>query len=49
MLAAPLIAGNDLRDMTPETRDILLNTEVIAIDHDKFGTAAQRLTKDGDT
>ncbi|HKD86100.1 MAG TPA: glycoside hydrolase family 27 protein [Terriglobales bacterium] len=34
LLAAPLIAGNDLRSMTDETRNILLNREVIAIDQD---------------
>jgi alpha-galactosidase len=32
LLAAPLIAGNDLRTMTDETKSILMNTEVIAID-----------------
>jgi alpha-galactosidase len=34
MLAAPLIAGNDLRTMTDETKSILMNTEIIAIDQD---------------
>ena len=34
LLAAPLIAGNDLRTMTPETKSILMNREVIAIDQD---------------
>jgi alpha-galactosidase len=34
LLAAPLIAGNDLRTMTDETKSILMNTEVIAIDQD---------------
>ncbi|GAA4484604.1 glycoside hydrolase family 27 protein [Gluconacetobacter asukensis] len=34
MLAAPLIAGNDLSAMTPETRAILTNRDVIAIDQD---------------
>jgi alpha-galactosidase len=34
LLAAPLIAGNDIRSMTAETRSILLNREVIAIDQD---------------
>lgn len=34
LLAAPLIAGNDLRTMTPETKDILMNRDVIAIDQD---------------
>jgi alpha-galactosidase len=40
MLAAPLIAGNDLRNMTPETREILMNREVIAIDQDSLGIQA---------
>src|SRR5271170_5890303 len=34
LLAAPLIAGNDLRTMTDETKSLLLNREVIAIDQD---------------
>jgi alpha-galactosidase len=34
MLAAPLLAGNDLRTMTDETKSILMNKEVIAIDQD---------------
>ena len=34
LLAAPLIAGNDLRTMTDETKSILMNTDVIAIDQD---------------
>ncbi len=37
MLAAPLIAGNDLRDMTPETKEILENKEVIDVDQDSLG------------
>jgi len=37
MLAAPLIAGNDLRNMSQETHDILTNKEVIAIDQDSLG------------
>ena len=40
MLAAPLIAGNDLRDMTPETKAILMNKELIAIDQDSLGRQA---------
>ena len=35
LLAAPLIAGNDLRSMTPETKSILMNGEVIAIDQEQ--------------
>jgi alpha-galactosidase len=37
MLAAPLIAGNDLRKMSRETREILTNREVIAVNQDKLG------------
>jgi alpha-galactosidase len=37
MLAAPLLAGNDLRNMTDETRKILTHKEVIAIDQDPLG------------
>jgi alpha-galactosidase len=37
IMAAPLIAGNDVRSMSPATRDILTNREVIAIDQDSLG------------
>jgi alpha-galactosidase len=37
MLAAPLIAGNDLRAMSPETKAILTNKEVIAVNQDSLG------------
>ncbi|HEY4301594.1 MAG TPA: glycoside hydrolase family 27 protein [Candidatus Didemnitutus sp.] len=37
MLAAPLIAGNDVRHMTDETRQILTDKDVIALDQDKLG------------
>ena len=37
IVAAPLIAGNDLRSMTPATRDILTNREVLAVDQDPLG------------
>jgi alpha-galactosidase len=48
LLAAPLIAGNDLRDMTPEIHDILTNKEVIAVDQDPLGRQGRRVRKDGD-
>jgi alpha-galactosidase len=48
MLAAPLIAGNDLREMRPEIHDILTNKEVIAVNQDALGRQAQRVMKDGD-
>jgi len=37
MMAAPLIAGNDLRKMNAETKTILTNKEAIAIDQDPLG------------
>jgi alpha-galactosidase len=37
MLAAPLIAGNDLRNMSQATKEILTNREVIAVDQDSLG------------
>ena len=37
VMAAPLMAGNDVRTMPATTRDILLNKEVIAVDQDSLG------------
>ena len=48
ILAAPLIAGNDLRNMRPEIRDILTNKEVIAINPDPLGMQGRRVSKSGD-
>jgi alpha-galactosidase len=48
MLAAPLIAGNDLRDMGPEIQAILTNKEVIAVNQDPLGKEGHRVRKDGD-
>jgi len=45
ILAAPLIAGNDLRSMTEETRQILMNTEVIAVDQDPWGLPGVRISR----
>ncbi len=40
MLAAPLIAGNDITKMTKETNEILTNKEVISVDQDSLGVEA---------
>lgn len=40
MLAAPLIAGNDMRKMDAQTRNVLTNKEVIAINQDSLGIEA---------
>jgi alpha-galactosidase len=48
MLAAPLIAGNDLRDMKPEIQEVLTNKEVIAIDQDPLGSEGKPVRRSGD-
>jgi alpha-galactosidase len=48
MLAAPLLAGNDLAHMTPATRAILTQRAVIAIDQDPLGQQATRAYADGE-
>jgi len=48
MMAAPLIAGNDLATMTDATRTILLNRDVIAVDQDPLGKQGHRITDKGD-
>jgi alpha-galactosidase len=47
MLAAPLLAGNDIRTMTDQTRAILTNRDVIAIDQDPLATQAAPSPTDG--
>jgi len=48
ILAAPLLAGNDLSQMTAETKSLLMNKDVLAIDQDSLGKQGDRLRKDGD-
>jgi len=48
MLAAPLLAGNDLPNMTPEIKSILMNKDVIAVNQDKLGKQATRAYSDGE-
>ncbi|HZD44671.1 MAG TPA: glycoside hydrolase family 27 protein [Acidobacteriaceae bacterium] len=47
ILAAPLLAGNDLSQMTAETKSILMNKDVIAIDQDPLGKQGDRVSADG--
>ncbi|HEY4011250.1 MAG TPA: glycoside hydrolase family 27 protein [Acidobacteriaceae bacterium] len=47
LMAAPLMAGNDLTQMSDETKSILLNREVIAIDQDPLGKAGDRVWQEG--
>jgi alpha-galactosidase len=48
MLAAPLMAGNDLRHMSPETQSILENKAVIAVDQDPKGVQGHKVADHGD-
>jgi alpha-galactosidase len=48
ILAAPLMAGNDLRNMTPEIRAILTNKEVLAVNQDPLGIEGRRVRKEDD-
>jgi alpha-galactosidase len=45
LLSAPLLAGTDLAHMTPDTKEILLNEEVIAVDQDTMGLPGRRVKK----
>jgi alpha-galactosidase len=47
MMAAPLMAGNDIAQMDTGTRSILLNNEVIAVDQDPLGVQGRRVSKSG--
>src|SRR6201993_2273812 len=47
ILAAPLLAGNDLSKMSPETLAILTNKDVIAVDQDKLGKQGDRVWAEG--
>jgi alpha-galactosidase len=48
LLAAPLIAGNDLSKMTEADKNLLMNKEAIAIDQDALGKQGDRLYQSGD-
>jgi alpha-galactosidase len=47
-MAAPLMAGNDIRSMSAETKAILTNRDVIALDQDPLGKQGTRIKDDGD-
>lgn len=47
ILAAPLLAGNDLSKMTPQTLALLTNREVIAVDQDSLGKQGDRVWAEG--
>jgi alpha-galactosidase len=47
LLAAPLLAGNDLSKMTPETLSIITNRDVVAVDQDIKGVQGRRIAQEG--
>ncbi len=47
LTAAPLLAGNDIRNMTPAVKDVLMNREVLVVDQDTLGKQASPV-KNGD-
>jgi alpha-galactosidase len=47
LLAAPLIAGNDLTTIKPNTLAIFTNSEVIAVDQDPDGVQGHRVFEQG--
>ena len=47
ILAAPLLAGNDLSKMTQATLGILTNPEVVAVDQDPKGVEGHRISQVG--
>jgi alpha-galactosidase len=48
LLAAPLLAGNDLSKMSEADKSLLMNKEAIAIDQDPLGKQGDRLYESGD-
>jgi alpha-galactosidase len=48
LLAAPLLAGNDLTKMSANDKSILMNKDAIAIDQDELGRQGDRLYESGD-
>ena len=47
LMASPLIAGNDLRDMSRSTIETLTNLEAIAVDQDPLGVQGRVVWNDG--
>jgi alpha-galactosidase len=48
LLAAPLLAGNDLPNMKEDVKGILTNKDVIAIDQDRLGKQGHRVYSEGE-
>jgi len=48
LLAAPLMAGNDLRTMSDEVREIFVAPEIVGVDQDPRGRQGRRIRREGD-
>ncbi|VAI31249.1 unnamed protein product [Triticum turgidum subsp. durum] len=48
LVKAPLIIGCDVSSMSPETKDILSNQNVIAVNQDKLGVQGRKVQQDGE-
>jgi len=48
ILAAPLMLGNDIRNMSDEVMEIITNKEVIAVNQDPLGRQGKKVRDDGD-
>jgi len=48
LLAAPLMAGNDIRTMDEQTKSILTNKYAIAVNQDKLGKQGSKIFDEGD-
>jgi alpha-galactosidase len=48
IMAAPLIAGNDVRNMSEETRKTLTAPELIEVDQDPLGVQGSRVKRQGE-
>lgn len=48
ILAAPLMAGNDVRHMSSDVAEILMNREAIAVDQDPMGMQGRRVKREGE-
>jgi len=48
LFSAPLLVGTDVTSMSADTREILLNRAVIAVDQDPLGQQGHRVKKDGE-
>jgi alpha-galactosidase len=49
IMAAPLIAGNDITTMSADVRTVLTDPDVLAVNQDSLGRQAQRVRDNGDT